>query len=212
MPVTYKKAPTDAQLLMEAVRDEFHPDLVEAAARIGLMFAFGPRNEETGELTGPALKVHGTTAAGECRLNSLRHRAEGKPDATITIDGDQWPEWSESRRRSLLDHELYHLIVQRAQSGAILTDDLGRPKFKMRQHDFEVGWFQIIAERHGEASFEVEQAALLVDERGQILWPWAPSAPADDSEGNDREATISMRREMRRKQGQDVAATASSFV
>lgn len=44
------------------------------------------------------------------------------------------------------------------------------PGLKMRRHDFQVGWFHEIAERHGKESIELMQAQQLFDERGQLYF------------------------------------------
>ena len=40
--------------------------------------------------------------------------------------------------------------------GVPLTDDAGRPKLKMRPHDFEVGGFFDIVQRNGSAAVEAQ--------------------------------------------------------
>ena len=175
---TYQKANAEQQLLLEDVRDEFHQDLVKAELRIGMLLAYGTRTED-GEITSPAITHNGVKCAGLAKITSLRERALGMPDAVVIVDGDRWPAWDEGRRRALLDHELQHFEIQHEPDSLFpKADDLGRPKLKIRPHDFEVGWFKDVAGRHGEASFEVEQAKTLLDSRGQMVFPWAPEAPA----------------------------------
>lgn len=193
---TFQKVDVASQLLLEDVRDEFHRPLVEAEVRVGMLHAFGTKNED-GELTSPAITHNGCKCAGLAKIVNLRDRALGMPDVLVLVDGDRWPKWDEARRRALIDHELYHFEIQRDREGNAKADDLGRPKIKIRPHDFEVGWFRDVAERHGAASFEVEQASVLADGRGQMLFPWAPEAESEADGG-----------EVVERPGRRVAATA----
>jgi hypothetical protein len=51
------------------------------------------------------------------------------------------------------------------------TDALGRPKLVLRDHDVQVGFFAVIAKRHGMASQECIQSKIIMDAYGQLLWP-----------------------------------------
>lgn len=95
----------------------------------------------------------------------------GRGDAEISLDGDWWRTASEEERRALLDHELHHIAPELNQNSQPITDDIGRPKIHMRKHDFQFGWFTIIAERHGLASAECIQAKGMMDAAGQYYWP-----------------------------------------
>lgn len=66
------------------------------------------------------------------------------------------------------------------------NDDLGRPKLKMRKHDVEIGWFKIIAERHGAHSIERQQAKIIFDTMGQSFWPGLVSQHTDAAEVSAR--------------------------
>lgn len=183
MSTTYEKSADYDEVhdLIGEIVEKHHGELHKAEVTVGVTYAF---NEK-----GPAVKLHGVACAAVIKINSLKARAEGAPDATITIDGKLWRSGGnhaplpDARRRALIDHEINHLMVSRDKEGQIKADDLGRPKLRMRPHDFEVGWFKVIARRHGSASFEVQQAAKLVDNRGQLLFPWAanggPEVEAD---------------------------------
>jgi hypothetical protein len=55
------------------------------------------------------------------------------------------------------------LVVKKSKkTGAVERDDLDRPKLKMREHDYEFGWFAETAHRFGEDSFEFSQARELL--------------------------------------------------
>jgi hypothetical protein len=175
---TFAKANTHVHALIASVVDEYHSDLAEAKARIGAVMAY-PALDGDGEPTGPALTLHGDPALATVKINAQKDRVDGKPDATITISAPEWdalddePDGDE-RRRALLDHELYHLIVRRDdETGRVEFDDQGRPLFKMRRHDYTIAGFRVVAERHGKASCEVRQARELHDQFGNILFDFA---------------------------------------
>jgi len=174
---TYEKA-RDSHEVHDMIGDlceKYHGELNDTNVTIGVVFAFGTRSAK-GKILTPALKHHGVPAAAIVKINSLKARVEGLPDATIFIDGDEWVDWTAERKHAVLDHELCHLTVAHDKDDFVKSDDLGRPILKMRPHDFEVGWFREIANRHGEASLEVEQAKSLANPRGQLLFPWFDGA------------------------------------
>ncbi len=148
-----------------------HEALIEAKVRIDFVFAFAKRDEDTGDKLGPALKLHGVPCLGIARKISIKDRALGRGDAEISLDGDEWPKMSAERKAALLDHELHHLTVKRDRFGSPCTDDIDRPVIRMRPHDFQFGWFNVIAARHGAASFERLQAKQMMDDAGQFFWP-----------------------------------------
>lgn len=57
------------------------------------------------------------------------------------------------------------------RKGIVQVDDLRRPKIKIRKHDVEVGWFNIVAGRHGNFSIERIQSKMVMDQLGQYYWP-----------------------------------------
>jgi hypothetical protein len=138
--------------------------LDDAGVKVDYVYAYATTDED-GKIIGDALKQHGVKALGLCRIVNLKDRAKGMGDAEITVDGDWWECVSTEEAEALLDHELYHL------KPTDKTDDLGRPKLKLRKHDHQFGWFNIIAERHGSASRERQQAKSIMDDAGQYFWP-----------------------------------------
>src|ERR1019366_9477538 len=75
---------------------------------------------------------------------------------------------SETRRLALLDHELTHLVLRCDEDG-LKHDDIGRPTFKIKQHDFDLGGFAEVVERHGEASVEALQFSRFETLYGQLM-------------------------------------------
>lgn len=171
---TYTQCPVEIHDLAAEVRDQHHGDLDEAEVTIGLLFAWPNEREEH------ALKHHGCPAAGLCKINALRDRVQGAPDATIVLDGKRWETLSETQRRALLDHELYHLEVRRDEDDQIVGDDHGRPKLRMRLHDREMGVFDAIVRRYGaEGSIDAAHVASVAEFHGQLLMAWAKEAKED---------------------------------
>lgn len=180
---TYSKAPGEVLDLIAEVIDNWHPDLLEAEARIGAVMA-RPTLDRDGEPKGPAMAKDGFPVLARIKRNSEEDRAGGKDDATITIDADHWETLDGeddglARQRALIDHELYHLEVQREKAlpgqvkGPIKTDDRSRPLFRIRPHDWEITGFRAVAERHGRHSEERIQARQFHDRYGQLLFSWA---------------------------------------
>lgn len=169
---TYAKCPPEVKEIAEKLLEEFisYKPLLEAKVKIDFLFAFAEVGED-GESKGHALMKHGVRALGICRKLGIKDRVMGRGDAEIAIDGDWWKDATNARRRALLDHEMHHLEVKEDDDGNVLRDDLKRPKLKLRKHDVEVGWFALVAGRHGSNSLEIEQAKQMMDSYGQLFWP-----------------------------------------
>ncbi len=157
MGTTYERAGADVVSMVRQVMADYYPELTAAQVTVDVLLAYAdPDSDEC------AVKAHGYPAAAVVRKVGLKDRVKGCADAEIVIDGDRIDEWSERQLMALLDHELYHLEPQRDQDGEFKTDDIGRPKLAIRLHDRQFGWFNIIAQRWGEDSFEVQQALEMV--------------------------------------------------
>lgn len=152
MPVTFSEAPKDVEDIANQVIREHHLRLLTPnIVSITYLFAHGPRDETTGEVTGPAITHNGHECLALAKINNLKDRVEGKSDATITIDGDRWNDQSYETKKALLDHELSHLIP----TGK--TDDCNRPVLKMRKHDIHIGGFVDVIQRNQEHAVEYQQ-------------------------------------------------------
>lgn len=169
---TFQKADRDVRQLAEDLigRYDTHKPLAELQVKIDIVMAFADEDEK-GNLTNDALKQHGVKALALTRKIGLKDRALGRGDAEIALDGNFWAQASAEEQAAVLDHELHHISVQCDKSGNPQFDDLRRPKIKLRKHDVRVGWFKIIAERHGAASVERQQAKAIMDGQGQFYWP-----------------------------------------
>jgi hypothetical protein len=81
----------------------------------------------------------------------------------MMLDGERMDAWTSKRLQAVIDHELRHLMLAtNKRTGEIQRDDEGRPKLRLRPHDFEFGWFARTAELYGEESYEVSQAREIV--------------------------------------------------
>jgi hypothetical protein len=151
----YSIANEEVNLTIQKVMKENHGDLDAAGVTITALIA---RSEE-----GPAIKVRGSEAAGCIRITKLAERTLGLGDALMTLDGERMDAWTSRRLQAVIDHELRHLMIAKnKKTGQIQLDDEGRPKLRIRPHDFEFGWFARTAELYGEESYEVSQAREIV--------------------------------------------------
>lgn len=174
MSKTFSQAP-DVSNLIEHVQAEYHEDLGDVT--VAALFAFDS------ESSLPVLKHQGYGAGAVVRITPLKDRALGMADATIVVDRAGWLALSQRQRVALLDHELTHLTVKTeeeegAKDPVPVYDALGRPKLLMRKHDHQFGWFDEVAQRHGEASPEVRQARVLMESSGQLYFDFEPRAQA----------------------------------
>lgn len=179
MPI-YESADESVRDLIDEVMRAYHPELVKAGVEIVAKMAMAKRDAD-GRPKLPALKVRGVPANGAIRITTPLERAMEIGDAIMLLDGEQWPDWSDAQRRALIDHELQHLIAANTGDDEKDTDDYGRPKLSIRPHDREFGWFDCVAKRHGEHSFEHSQLAAFrrscIDPGGAQLWlPFADDA------------------------------------
>lgn len=151
----YSIANEEVNLTIQKVMKENHGDLHNAGVTITALIA---RSED-----GPALKVGGKEALGCIRVTKLTERTLGLGDALMILDGESMMAWSSKRLQAVIDHELRHLMLAKnKRTGEIQCDDEGRPKLRIRPHDFEFGWFARTAELYGEESYEVSQAREIV--------------------------------------------------
>lgn len=166
---TYSKAP-DAADCVEKIQEHYHSDL--DGVSVTALFVF---DEEASSES--VLKHQGYPAAAVCRITPLRERAQGLADASIVIDRATWLTLSAPQRDALIDHELTHLTrALDEETEQPKSDVLGRPKLVMRHHDHQFGWFDEIAQHHGEASPEVRQAKALMESSGQLYFDFGPAA------------------------------------
>lgn len=157
MPTTFTTCDQSVHDQVASLVRRCHGELKEAEVTFNLLFAAG----EDGE---PALKAPGGwPAAAKVKINNLRDRVAGLMDVTILLDGDTWEKRTEAEQRAILDHELQHLEVCRNDKGMVKRDDAGRPKLRMRMHDWELAGFDAVLDRHKASAVEFQAAKQLTE-------------------------------------------------
>lgn len=164
---TYSKVSDSVERAITRMRQEHHDYLADVL--IGALFIFDL------EGTDAVLTHNGYPAAALIRIVPLRDRAAGMPDAQIIVDRSSWMTLSSATGDALIDHELTHLErVVDTDTGAPMFDAVDRPKLAIRRHDQQMGWFDEVARRHGEASMEARQARQLIQQTDQLYFNFAP--------------------------------------
>lgn len=170
MGTTYELANDVTVRLIHAVLIKHHADLDREGVTIQALIATCI-DKETGEVS-QALRMRNYPIAAKIQVTSYQDRVRGIADVKLTIDDSTWRGLAATRREALIDHELTHCVLTRDRDGFVKRDDLGRPKLHIRPHDFELGWFTEIAERHGEAAIEVREVQRFHERWGQFcLFP-----------------------------------------
>lgn len=163
---TYSHASEDVVRSIDRMREEHHEDL--EGVTVSALFVFDT------EATECVLKHGGYPAQAVIRITPIRDRALGVADAVIVVDRSNWMLLGAAQKDALVDHELTHLErVVDEETGAIKTDAVDRPKIAIRKHDHQFGWFDVIAQRHGDASPEVRQAKQLIQQTQQLYFDFA---------------------------------------
>lgn len=171
MGVTYRKADAGVMELVAAVIDQTFPHLKELGVAVDVLVAHAARDKE-GRPKGPAVKLHGVACLATIQVTSLKDRVAGLGDCRIVLDADRWDDLDDARRRALIDHELTHLVPQLDAEGGPKTDDAFRPCLKLRTHDFDLGGFWSVVERHKAAAPEGAAYAELHRGMTQRVFPW----------------------------------------
>lgn len=157
MPI-YSEADSELKNCRDRMMEKYHGPLRDAGVTTDLVFA-EPRSDGEGVIAPEAcaLKLHGYPVQAMVKINSYKLRFKGHADAEILVDKQRWQELKDEEKDALIDHELEHLELKTDRDGLLVRDDLDRPKLRMRLHDWEHGWFDSIARRHGPQSQEVQQ-------------------------------------------------------
>lgn len=162
MPISYERCDESVEHLLQELIKKFHSPLKEAAVTFDLTFA-SKFDKETGEML-PAIKLHGVYASAKVRITTLEDRSRGVPDVKIVIDRGVWANAPAQTKAAILDHELTHVALK--DEGG--HDDLGRPKLRLREHDWMTWGFDRIAERYKDFAPEVQGARDLVERLKQM--------------------------------------------
>ncbi len=160
----YEKAPQEITDLVGSIAQQYHPKLVDNCVTFDVLLAYGEDDE-------PAVKCAGYPAMAVSSINNLKARTIGHSDGLIVIDAVKWNRLATEIRASLIDHELQH-FEPKFKDGILITDDLNRPKLRLRKHDVQLGWFDCVALRHGANSVEQIQARSLIGNYAQSFFPF----------------------------------------
>lgn len=159
----FTESPNEVRKMITDIRAKSYKDLDGAEVTITSIMAYAKKDDQ-GKPMGSAIKVNGYAALATIQVTSHKFRIAGLADAIMTIDGDRWESLSIEDQESMIDHELYHLMVKLDSQGFVEGDDSGRPKLKIREHDWQTGGFAEIARRHGANSHEVQQLKAIQEE------------------------------------------------
>lgn len=151
----------DAYAIIEELLPMYYGPLQDNGVTFQVVAAFAKRDKND-DPVGPALKLHGVPCAATVKVVPYKLRVLGQADVEIMIDSDKWDERTHESKRAIISHELFHVLPVVDKDGVIKRDDCNRPKLRLRPHDREYGWFDVIAARHGIDSLEVQQARELI--------------------------------------------------
>ncbi len=170
MAITYEPARPEIKAMADEVMRKYHPELEMGNSgeypRLCIMTASSDDPEDPSPL-----KLHGYPCAAIISIIPYKQRVDKRADAEILIDARNWHDLTEPQQIAILDHECEHLQIQYDEHGIVKTDDCGRPKLKMRLHDFTVAGFRSIAIRHGDNAPEVLLAQDFVKKFGADVLP-----------------------------------------
>ncbi len=147
--VITKLEDAEVEDMLETAMSKFHESLKNNEVTIGLLKAERKKRKDNTWTDGPVLAVRGHSCAATIKVTNIKHRALGVPDAIITINWEWWGQHDNKLRLAVLDHELTHIEVDVDGEGIGKRDDLDRPKLLTRYHDWELGGFLGVVQRHG---------------------------------------------------------------
>lgn len=156
---SYMKTDEHLPALIADTAEQYRGDLVNAGVHVDALWAYG------------GLKHHGYPAAAVVKINGVKERLRGIADATIIFCVEHWQKISQAERIALVDHELTHLVLVVDEDGRPIADDAGRPRLKMRPHDFELGVFDVIVQRHGAAAGDTKALIAAAERKTQAALP-----------------------------------------
>lgn len=165
MPTTYKPVDADVRNLLDEVMDEDHPELAKVGVTVLVQFAYASDGAA-------ALKHHGYPAYAIVSVVKLKDRVAKMEDCRIAVDELAWNENDQEWRKALLSHELEHVVVVKDKEGKVKKDAIGRPKLKLRVHDFRCEGFVRTIEKHGAKAIEAQSYKNLHKMMSQMKFPW----------------------------------------
>ena len=160
--------------LLADVAAKYHPEIIAAELKIGLLVV-DPARDEGGMPKSPALTHGGNRAIAKISLVSVKDRVHKPYDAIVQVDNEVWLTATNERKAAILDHELTHIAFAVDERGERVLASDGRPKLRLRADDYAITGFYEVAQRHGEASVEVESMFALFHSQRQLLFPFVDS-------------------------------------
>ncbi len=162
MPTTYDLCGDDVTAAANELMKTVHTTLEKVGVELHYRFAHAAVSEATGKPVGPAIKQHGRARTHKVKINSADLRSQGLKDATVTLDGDTWRERTSEEQRAIIDDALESIVVVcDKETGDFLTDDLGRPKLRIKEADLYTEGYEAVLKRNGQAALEAKQLAAL---------------------------------------------------
>lgn len=168
----YERCTDDVKEVADELIKKYHSDLLTKGKPVEIEYVFAQLEPDSNgdRPTGNPVKLHGVACYAVVKVIPAKHRALGSKDAEIIIDKDKWEKMTMGQRRALLDHELEHLMTKRDAAGVMVLDAYERPRLRMKHHDWDLGWFDSIAQRHAHFSVEVTQARKLANAVGKLYF------------------------------------------
>ena len=171
---TYQKCSDTEHKLLHQVIKECYPDIEKARVTFDLIFARAERDKDNLP-KGPPLKEHGVACASIIKKTSVIDRVRGLRDILLLIDGDAWVDFGIAEKDALFDHNLYHIVLEKAEDGTFSRDNAGRPLTDLRNHDFDIGGFQKVIGRRGRAALEAQYLSEAASYHGQLTFTFDPA-------------------------------------
>jgi len=151
MSVTYDQATSDVHQLAKAIMERHHSNRLRFADGQFPTLCILMACKDSNDPSDPAIKLHGYPCQAIISIVPYKQRVDKRADVEIVIDAKNWDELTQPQQVALLDHEITHLEFDvDMQTGIVKTDDAGRPKLRLKLHDYQVGGFREIALRYGD--------------------------------------------------------------
>lgn len=166
MPIRYEQADDSIHAMAREVMEKHHPELrMPDQSYVKLCILMAEDDDlEDGEST---LKDAGYPLQAKVSVIQYKQRVDERDDAEILLDRANWERLTEPQQRALLDHAVTHLDIQKDENGFVKTDDVGRPKLKLKVPDFRLSGFRSVARRHGDDAPEVIAARAFERDYGE---------------------------------------------
>lgn len=172
MATTYFPAPDEVRRVLDELIEEYRPDLTRhGEVKIGLTMAVGYKGKV-------AMKTKGQRILGKCKINGPLDKAQGKPDADVTLDGDYWAVSSQRRRKALMHHELSHI----AEFDGDRDELTKRANLVVRNGDWNFDGFHECVELYGEDSAEAANLNMIAERHRQLDLPFGRKSEPEMAE------------------------------